>query len=58
MTATWKMPYFLSELLRGLIIKRKIHFYSKWCKLFFEIIEKTLHLFVEKPLQQPEIKTV
>jgi uncharacterized membrane protein YhfC len=26
--------------------------------LFFEIIEKTLHLFVEKPLQQPEIKTV
>jgi hypothetical protein len=25
---------------------------------FFEIIEKTLHLFVEKPLQQPEIKTV
>jgi hypothetical protein len=41
-----------------LIIKRKIQFYSKWCKLFFETIEKTLHLFAEKPLQQPEIKTV
>jgi hypothetical protein len=25
---------------------------------FFETIEKTLHLFAEKPLQQPEIKTV
>jgi hypothetical protein len=39
-------------------LNEKFIFIQNGASFFFEIIEKTLHLFVEKPLQEPEIKTV
>jgi hypothetical protein len=65
MTATWKMPYFLSELrqrsdavLRGLASNEKSKSILFRSKLFCKILKKTLHLFVENPLQQLENKNV
>jgi hypothetical protein len=55
MTATWKMPYLAALLLAWFDyhLEDAAQLNEK-----FIFIEKTLHLFAEKPLQQPEIKTV
>jgi hypothetical protein len=39
-------------------LNEKFIFIQNGVSFFLKLLKKTLHLFAEKPLQQPEIKTV